>query len=579
MQKSLILFPLMVCLLVACQDNNSTENNTTESQSDHSEQVIKQDFDKNNNPDSINLDQTQETLAQVKNVPLVEDIYAEFTLSADVSYLSNNQKRMLPLLIEISKIMDELFWLQSFGNKDDILNSIDNKNLRKLIDINYGPWDRLNGDKPLIPGYQEKALGANFYPKDMTKEEYNASDDKNKSSLYTVLERDEKGYLSSVFYHEKYAEPLKQASKLLLQAAALADDKDFKKYLSLRSKALMTDKYKASDMAWMDMKNNDIDFVVGPIENYEDQLFGQKAAFEAYVLIKDKTWSEKLSKFAKLLPLLQKGLPVEDAYKAETPGTDSDLNAYDVLYYAGHSNAGGKTIAINLPNDETVQLKKGSRRLQLKNAMQAKFEKILVPIAEALVTPEQRKHITFTAFFSNTMFHEVAHGLGIKNTINGNGTVRESLKQFASAQEEGKADILGLYMVEKLFEMGELTEGEIMDNYVTFMAGIFRSVRFGSSSAHGVANMLRFNYFAENEAFNFDESTGLYSVNPEKMSQAIQSLSTKILTLQGNGDYNGVEAWVEEQGHISAQLKQALDKLNAIPVDIVFKQGVRYLKL
>jgi len=272
-------------------------------------------------------------------------------------------------------------------------------------------------------------------------------------------------------------------------------------------------------------------------------------------------------------------LPVDAQYKTETPGTDSDLNAYDVIYYAGHSNAGGKTIAINLPNDESVQLEKGTRRLQLKNAMQAKFDKILVPIANELVDPKQRKNITFPAFFGNTMFHEVAHGLGIKNTINGKGTVRTALKQFASAQEEGKADILGLYMVEKLFEMGELTEGEVMDNYVTFMAGIFRSVRFGSSSAHGIANMLRFNYFAENEAFNYNQETGFYSVNPEKMSQAIETLSQKILTLQGNGDYTGVEEWVNKQGNISPQLKTALDRLQKIPVDIVFNQGVEYLNL
>ena len=413
----------------------------------------------------------------------------------------------------------------------------------------------------------------------MSKQEFEASADANKANLYTVVKRTADGKLVSQYYHEIFPELLNKASGLILEAAALADDEGFKKYLTLRAKALLDDQFKASDLAWMEMKNNDIDFVVGPIENYEDQLYGYKAAYEAYVLIKDKTWSEKLAKFAALLPQLQRDLPVADEYKTETPGTESDLNAYDVLYYAGHSNAGSKTIAINLPNDETVQLEKGTRRLQLKNAMKAKFEKILVPIANELVLPEQRQYITFNAFFGNTMFHEVAHGLGIKNTINDKGSVRTALKQYASAQEEGKADILGLYMVEKLFTMGELTEGQIMDNYVTFMAGIFRSVRFGSSSAHGVANMLRFNYFAEQQAFNFDKETGYYSVNPEKMSQAIQSLSNKILTLQGNGDYAGVEKWVNAQGNISPQLKAALDRLHSIPVDIVFNQGVEQLGL
>jgi len=570
MKKSLLILSLSYVLLIACQNSEKSETQS-EPKANKKTNVVEQPFKRVSVVTTIDPNKII--------TPLVSDIYADFTLSTDLSHLSSNQKLMIPVLIEISKIMDELFWLQSYGSKDELLNSIKNNNLKQLVDINYGPWDRLDGDKKLIGRFDEKPLGANFYPKDMNKDEFNAFNDNNKSSLYTLLERNKNGQLVSIFYHDKYNLLLTKASKLILKAATLADDKGFKKYLTLRAKAILDDEFKASDLAWMDMKNNDIDFVVGPIENYEDQLFGHKAAYESYVLIKDKSWSEKLAKFAKLLPQLQRDLPVGDAYKLETPGTDSDLNAYDVLYYAGHSNAGSKTIAINLPNDESVQLEKGSRRLQLKNAMKAKFEKILVPISEVLVAPEQRKHITFNAFFSNTMFHEVAHGLGIKNTINNKGTVRTSLKQYASAQEEGKADILGLYMVEKLYEMGELSEGQIMDNYVTFMAGIFRSVRFGSSSAHGIANMLRFNYFAEQQAFNFDKNSGFYSVNPEKMSMAIKSLSKKILTLQGNGDYEGVEKWVQKQGNISPQLKAALDRLNKVPVDIVFNQGVKYLDL
>ena len=569
--KALLMAVLSTLLLSACQNSSedvaATENTVEKVQSHKLESI-----------ETIEIKRNPEVFTKIIT-PKVADIYAEFTLSTDLSHLSANQKSMLPILIDISKIMDKLFWLQSYGDKDTLLNSIEDANLKQLVDINYGPWDRLDGDKALIASYGEKSLGANFYPKNMTKEEFEASADSNKSDLYTVVKRLDDGTLVSQNYHEIYPELLNKASSLLLKAAALADDEGFKDYLTLRAKALLDDQYKASDLVWMDMKNNDIDFVVGPIENYEDQLFGYKTAYEAYVLIKDKSWSEKLAKFAALLPLLQVDLPVAAEYKTETPGTDSDLNAYDVLYYAGHANAGSKTIAINLPNDETVQLQKGTRRLQLKNAMKAKYEKILVPIANELVLPEQRKHITFNAFFGNTMFHEVAHGLGIKNTINDKGSVRTALKQFASAQEEGKADILGLYMVEKLFTMGELTEGQIMDNYVTFMAGIFRSVRFGSSSAHGIANMLRFNYFAEQQAFNFDQDTGFYSVNPEKMSLAIKSLSNKILVLQGNGDYAGVEAWVKEQGNISPQLKAALDRLHNIPVDIIFNQGVEHLDL
>ena len=268
-----------------------------------------------------------------------------------------------------------------------------------------------------------------------------------------------------------------------------------------------------------------------PIETYEDKLFGYKAAHECYVLIKDLEWSGRLEKYAALLPELQKKLPVEEKYRSEVPGSDSDLNAYDVVYYAGDCNSGSKTIAINLPNDEQVQLQKGTRRLQLKNAMQAKYDRIMVPIADTLLIPEQRKHITFDAFFANTMFHEVAHGLGIKYTITDKGSVREALRDTASSLEEGKADILGLFMVSQLIDSGDLPDAELMDYYVTFMAGIFRSVRFGASSAHGKANMIRFNFFKEQGAF-IRQDDGRYRVNPEGMGQAIDAYR-KIADLAG----------------------------------------------
>jgi len=320
--------------------------------------------------------------------------------------------------------------------------------------------------------------------------------------------------------------------------------------------------------------------VVGPIENYTDGLFGYKAAHEAYILIKDVEWSEKLAKYAAFLPQLQKELPVDPEYKKETPGSDVDLNAYDVVYYTGDCNMAGKTIAINLPNDERVQLQKGTRKLQLKNAMQAKFDKILVPIAEMVITPEQRKHITFTAFFSNTMFHEVAHGMGLKNTINGKGSARKALKEKYSAIEEGKADILGLYLVTKLNEMGEFNETDLMDNYVTFMAGIFRSVRFGASSAHGMANMLRFNYFLEKGAFTRNDD-GTYYVDIDKMKTASTELTQKILKLQGDGDYETAKSWIETEGIVKPQLQADLERINdaGIPVDIVFTQGPEVLGL
>ena len=509
------------------------------------------------------------------------DIYYPVDLNADLSHLSSNQKEMLSILIDASVIMDDLFWKQAFGgSKASFLSSLPDEKVRLFADINYGPWDRLNGDKPFLSGFEEKSLGAEFYPHDMSKADFDAADFAGKDSLYSIVKRDQDGKLMSVPYSEVYEEELGRAAALLLRAAELADNEEFANYLNVRAQALLTDDYQASDFLWMDMKTNPIELVYGPIETYEDQLYGYRAAFESYVLIKDMAWSERLAKFAEFLPALQQGLPVKSEYKQEMPGANADLNAYDVVYYAGHSNAGSKTIAINLPNDEEVQLQKGTRRLQLKNAMRAKFDHILLPIADELIVPEQRKHITFNAFFANTMFHEVAHGLGIKNTLDGSSTVRQALKEHASALEEGKADILGLYMVQQLLEQGEITDGTLEDYYVTFMAGIFRSVRFGASSAHGKANMIRFNFFNEFGAFSRDEQ-GLYRVNMDVMADAVDALSSEILTLQGDGDYEGVTDLVDELGLIKPQLQSDLDRLSnaSIPVDITFNQGKAILGL
>ena len=509
------------------------------------------------------------------------NIYFPVTLSVDLSHLSANQKKMLTILIEASVIMDDLFWQQAFDqDKNIFLSQIKDSKVQGFAAINYGPWDRLNGDQAFLSGTPEKLLGAQFYPTDMTKAEFESSDFADKNGLYSMVRRDKEGQLTAIPYSIYFAKELKKASQLLTKAATLAEDKSFAAYLNLRAEALLTDEYQASDYAWMDMKTNPIELVYGPIEIYEDQLFGYRAAFESYVLLKDLAWSERLSKYASFLPELQKGLPVEAKYKAQMPGANADLNAYDVIYYAGHSNAGSKTIAINLPNDEEVQLNKGTRRLQLKNAMQAKFDNILLPISKQLIVPQQRQHITFNAFFANTMFHEVAHGLGIKTVLGSEQTVRQALKEHASALEEGKADILGLYMVQQLLAKGIIEEGMLEDYYVTFMAGIFRSVRFGASSAHGKANMIRFNFFQEYQAFSRNED-GLYLVDMLKMADAIDALSNKILTLQGDGDYAGVTKLVADNGIIKPQLQQDLDKLTAadIPVDIDFKQGVKVLGL
>jgi hypothetical protein len=506
--------------------------------------------------------------------------YKEVTLTTDLGWLSSQEREIIGILIDVADIMDEVFWLETYGDKEELLAHIDNDYAKEFAKINYGPWDRLNNDTPFIPGIGAKLPGAQFYPSDMTKEEFESWSYPFKTSLYNIIKRDAEGKLIAVPYSEAFRDQHSKASELMLKAAELAKDPGLKKYLRMRADALLTDSYQSSDFTWMEMKTSNIDFVAGPIESYEDQLFGYKASHEAFVLVKDTAWSAKLEKFNALLPGLQSGLPVAPEYKAEMPGTGEDMNVYDAIYYAGDCNAGSKTIAINLPNDPVVQLSAGSRKLQLKNAMKAKFDNILVPVADMMIDESQRRYITFDAFFENTTFHEVAHGLGVKNTINGKGPVREALKEQYSTLEEAKADVLGLYLVTKLYEMSEITSGEIMNNYVTFLAGIFRSCRFGAGNAHGKANMLSMKYFADNGAF-LQLDNGRYKVNFEEMKKAVESLAGKIITLQGNGDYEGAKAWIEKDGVMSEILRSDLDKVNAagIPVDIVFRQGKEVLGL
>ena len=507
--------------------------------------------------------------------------YVSVPLKADLSHFDAQDKQMIALLVQASQTMDSLYWQQSWGDKTALMDRIADVDTRKLAEINFGPWDRLNADTPFVEGIGARPAGALFYPADMSKQEFETADLKDKTNWYTLLRRDAAGKLITVPFHEAYKADLEKTAALLRQASTLSKDAGFKNYLAMRADALLSDDFQPSDLAWMDMKTNPVDIVIGPIETYEDQLFGYKASYEGLVLIKDMAWSERLARFAKFLPALQRELPVPDKYKAEKPGSAADLNAYNAVYYAGNANVGAKTIAINLPNDEQVQLKKGTRRLQLENVIQAKFDNILLPIAKVLIAEDQQKNLTFDAFFEDTMFHEVAHGLGIKNTLDGKGTVTQALKEYASSFEEGKADILGLYLITKLSEKGELDKAKLMDGYVTFLAGILRSVRFGAADAHAKANMLRFNFFEQQGAFTRDADTGRYRVEFDKMQAAMNALSAKLLTVQGDGDYATAKQMTDTMGVIGPELAADLKRLDAakIPVDVTFEQGLDVLGL
>ncbi len=502
------------------------------------------------------------------------DEYAPVELSSElVAGLSDNEREMLSIFFEIAQITDNLFWEQTFGDKS-VLESLENPYARQFAMIQYGAWDRLDDNRPFLEGYGEKPLVCNYYPLDITKEEYEAFDDPDKASWYTVLRRNEDGSLKSVWYHEEYAEEVEKMCALLEKAASLAEDEGFKNYLLKRAEAFRTDDYLESDLAWMDMKDSRIDFVVGPIETYDDKFLENKASYESFILLKDEKRSADLAKFVAMLPDLQKELPCEPQYKTFVPGTSSDMNVYDVVYYAGDCNAGSKTIAINLPNDERVHAMKGTRRLQLRNAMQAKFDKILVPISQLVLDPSQLSHVKFDAFFWNVTFHEAAHGLGIKQTVNGKGSVDAAMGTEKTSWEEAKADILGLFMVCRLIETGEITDITQEDALTTYITGILRSVRFGAASSHGKANMMCFNFMEKAGAFSRN-ADGLYVIDYAKAKAAMNDWAALILKTQGEGDYDFAVKYRSENGGITPALQADLDKINnaGIPKDIVYVQG------
>ena len=504
--------------------------------------------------------------------------YAQVELKSDlVNNLNDKEKELVKIFFQVGEITDDLFWQQTFGDKSQ-LDTITDSYAKEFAMIHYGAWDRLDNNKPFLAGYGEKPAVCNYYPHDITAEEFDAFEDANKNSWYTVIRRNEDGSLKSVWYHEAYAEEIGRICALLEKAVTLAEDPGLKNYLEKRIEAFKTDDYLESDLAWMDMKDSKIDFVTGPIESYDDKFQETKASYESFILLKDEARSKDLAKFVAMLPALQKELPCAPEYKTFVPGTSSDLNVYDAVYYAGDCNAGSKTIAINLPNDERVHALKGTRRLQLRNSMKAKFDKILMPIGQLIVTPEQQKYLNFDAFFWNVTFHEVAHGLGVKQTINTNESVDAVMGTEKTSWEEAKADILGLFMVTKLIEMGEITNITAEDAIATYIAGILRSVRFGAASSHGKANMMCFNYMEKAGAFSRD-AKGQYVIDFGKAKEALNGWAALILQTQGDRNVEFATKYRAENGGITPALQADLDKINGagIPRDITFIQGADIL--
>ncbi len=500
--------------------------------------------------------------------------FTETELKYDESLLDDNQKKVVENLYNASKIMDELFLDQVYSKNKEIKSSLKNENQIKYFDIMFGPFDRLDHDKPFI-GAATKPEGANYYPEDMSKDEFNnwiknnPGDEKSFSSEFTVIRR-ENDKLAAIPYSEFYKDQLTKAADYLKTAAGFADNKSLKKYLLTRADAFLSNDYYESDMAWMDLKDHTIEVVIGPYEVYEDAMFNFKAAFESFLTIKDPVESAKLAKFGSYLVDMEKNLPIPDKFKNFDRGSESPIVVVQEVFSAGDSKAGVQTLAFNLPNDERVREAKGSKKVMLKNVHEAKFEKLLKPIAELVLEKDQLKHVTFDGFFNHTLMHEMSHGVGPgKIVIDGKQTeVRKELKETYSKLEECKADVLGMYNNVFMIEKGVYPESFAEENYITFLAGTFRSVRFGISEAHGGGNAIIYNYLLEKGAYEYDESKQTVRVNFDKIYDSVKELANVLLTIQAEGDYEGAKELIAKYAVNSPSMNTLREKLSNLPVDI-----------
>ena len=509
--------------------------------------------------------------------------FAPTVLKADTSRLSANDRKALGKIIGAARFMDPLFLRQVWSGNEALKKKLEadksvvgRQRLHYFL-INDGPWSRLNNNEPFIEGVpREKPPQANYYPDDMTKEEFNSwlnslpgSDKERATGYFYTIRRDSHGKLMTVPYSREYREFLEPTAKLLREAAALTSNRTLKDFLTKRADAFASNDYYASDVAWMDL-DAPIDVTIGPYETYEDELFGYKAAFEAYVTLRDAAETDKLSKFSKYLQELEDHLPIDPKYRNPKLGSASPIRVVDEVFSSGEGNSGVQTAAFNLPNDERVVKEKGSKRIMLKNVQEAKFNKVLIPISRVVLAPSQQQAISFEAFFTHILTHELMHGLGPHNIkVNGQATtVRLQLKEIYSAIEEAKADVTGLWALQYLIDKGVVDKQMEGTLYTTYLASMFRSVRFGLTESHARGVAMQFNYFTDEGAINFDERTGKFSVDSVKIKDAVRKLTHDLLTLEAEGSYDGAKAMLAKYSLIRPAMKGALDRLGDVPVDI-----------
>ncbi|GAB4277145.1 MAG: hypothetical protein Kow0068_00110 [Marinilabiliales bacterium] len=550
--KLIITVLVLSLVLFACDNGNKNDNNET--------------------PNEDTLSKKTLTISD----KLAE--YAKVELTTNTSNLTDNQKEIIKILMQVSDIIDEIYWEQTWGNKEELLSKFSDPDSIAYLELNYGPWDRLNNNEPINESFGKKPLGANYYPSDIKYLPFISMKFEDKLSQFTLLRRDEMGELYTIPYHKAFETQLQKAHDLMLKASELCENEQFSEFLKLRAEAFLTDDYYKSDMFWMDINDNLIDFIVGPIESDEDRFINTKTAFEAYLLIRDKEWSDKMRVYTKNISDLINSIPVEQKYKDHIIGSVSNIGVYDAIYYKGYANAGGKSISINHPKDGRILKEKGNKKLQFKNVMKAKFDKILYPICEQVFDESQLQNITFDAFFENNLFYEIADGLAINKTIN-NLNVKDEIKEYYYTLNGLKADVLRLLFITKLHELGSDKQKNLENNYITFVGDIFRSVRFGTSHFQGEGNMITFNFLMEKGTIVKNKETGKYKIDFEKMKPALEELAQTIITILVDGNYDAAKELISEKGFIREELKNDLLKISeaGIPRDVIFEQGPEVL--
>jgi hypothetical protein len=509
--------------------------------------------------------------------------FSPTVLTANTARLSPGDRQALNKIIEAAKLLDPLFLRQVWSGNEALheklkadRSQVGRQRLHYFL-INDGPWSRLDNNEPFIQGVpREKPPQANFYPDDITKDEFNSwlaglpgSEKEKATGYFYTIRRDASGKLMSVPYSEEYREFLEPAAKLLREAAALTTNRTLKDFLSKRADAFASNDYYQSDVAWMDLKSP-IDVTIGPYETYEDELFGYKAAFEAYVTLTDAAESAKLQKFSQHLQELENNLPLEARYRNPKLGASSPMRVVNEVFGSGEGNSGVQTAAFNLPNDERVVKEKGSARVMLKNVQDAKFNKVLIPITRVVLAPAQQRAVAFDSFFTHILMHELMHGLGPHNiTVGGQSTtVRLQLKELYSSIEEAKADVTGLWALQYLIDKGVIAKQMQRTLYTTYLASMFRSVRFGLTESHARGVAMQFNYFTDEGAVKFDERTGKFSIDNKKIGEAVRKLTNELLTLEAEGSYEKAKAMLDKYSLIRPDMKGALDRLKGVPVDI-----------